>query len=79
MTHPLQGSLSKDKDDDLHKKISDLQSKLMYAHRVNNADMIRQLNMFLLAYQEEVVNRNIKKMSELEGNTKEFKYIIDIK
>jgi hypothetical protein len=78
MGHPLTPDLSKLSTDELTKKLSDLQGRLMYAYRIGQPDMVGQLQLLLQDYQEEMSNRNRKALEEMEKNSKQFKNIIDI-
>jgi len=78
MGHPLTPDLSKMSMDELTKKLSELQSRMMYAYRIGQADMVGQLQLLLQDYQEEMNNRNRKALEEMESKSKQFKNIIDI-
>lgn len=79
MGHPLTPDLSKMSMDELTKKLSELQSRMMYAYRIGQADMVGQLQLLLQDYQEEMNNRNRKALEEMESKSKQFKNIIDIR
>ena len=79
MFHPLAPNISELKDDELYAKITELGNKMNSAYRLGSGDMLRQMQMLLSHYQEELSNRNRKKLEELEKNNKNFNKIIDIK
>lgn len=61
MEHPFIKNLDTLSLEELQTKISDLTSKLNFAHRINNTALIHQLNMALESYR----NAQGKKMSEM--------------
>jgi uncharacterized membrane protein (DUF106 family) len=85
--HPLLGSLRELSDDDLQKKLSELNNRFMQAYRAGSSQMIPQLQMLIEDYRAEVARRNAAKMQELQekfdkANGKDgkgLKGIIDIK
>jgi hypothetical protein len=77
--HPLAPNISELKDDELYAKITELGNKMNSAYRLGSGDVLRQMQMLLSHYQEELSNRNRKKLEELEKNNKNFNKIIDIK
>lgn len=79
MFHPLTPDLSKLTDDELHKKRSDLQNRLMFAYRMGHTEMIGQVQLVLGDYDMEIQRRNQKVLDDLEKNSKTFKDKIDIK
>lgn len=79
MFHPLAPNISELKDDELYAKITELGNKMNSAYRLGSGDVLRQMQMLLSHYQEELSNRNRKKLEELEKNNKNFNKIIDIK
>ena len=78
MGHPLTPDLSKLTMDELSKKHSDLVSRMSYAYRIGQPDMIGQLQLLMQDYQEEINNRNRRALEEMESKSKNFKNIIDI-
>jgi hypothetical protein len=78
MGHPLTPDLSKLSMDELTKKHSDLLSRITYAYRIGQADMVAQLQMLMEDYQNELNDRNRKQLAEMEKASKNFKNIIDI-
>lgn len=78
MGHPLTPDLSKLSMDDLTKKYSDLLSRITYAYRIGQADMVQQLQLIMEDYQNEMNERNSKQLAEMEKASKNFKNIIDI-
>ena len=64
--HPLTNDLSKLSDEDLHSKRSDLHTKLSFAYRIGNAELVNQLNLVLGDYAMEVETRNQKMMDQAQ-------------
>lgn len=79
MFHPLAPNISELKDDELYAKITELGNKMNSAYRLGSGDVLRQMQMLLAHYQEELAVRNRKKLEEIEKNNKNFKNIINIK
>jgi hypothetical protein len=86
--HPLLGSLRELSDDDLQKKLSELNNRFMQAYRSGASQMIPQLQMLIEDYRAEINRRNAEKMQEMQEkfdkmNNKDggkgLKGIIDIK
>jgi hypothetical protein len=78
MGHPLTPDLSKLSMDELNKKYGDLLSRITFAYRMGNSDMVYQLQLLMDDYQNEIQVRNAKALEEMEKNSKNFKNIIDI-
>jgi len=57
MFHPLAPSLDGLKDEDLHRKISELLQRLNSAQRTGNPQLIMQIQMLYNGYQEESQRR----------------------
>lgn len=57
MEHPLIGSLAGLKDEELQNKISELNSKLLQAHRMGNQQLIGQVHMALETYRNHYQER----------------------
>ena len=68
MGHPLTPDLTGLSDEDLHTKRSDLNTRLNYAYRIGNADMINQISLMLQDYAFEVERRNTKMMDDAIKN-----------
>jgi hypothetical protein len=64
--HPLTNDLSKLSDEDLHSKRGELQTKLSFAYRIGNAELVNQLNLVLGDYAMEVETRNQKMMDQAQ-------------
>jgi hypothetical protein len=77
--HPLTPDLSQLKDDELHKKLSELTQRLTQAYRFGSYDMAGQLHMLIDDYQIEVNRRHEKTLEEMAAKNDKFKGIIDIK
>ena len=78
MGHPLTPDLSKLSDDELHKKRSELQNRLMFSYRMGNADLVGQIQLLIQDYDIEVQNRNQKMMDQMSKANKNFGNIINI-
>ena len=78
MGHPLTPDLTILTTDELTKKYGDLLSRITYAYRIGQADMVAQLQLIMEDYQNEINIRNAKTLAEMEKNSKNFKNIIDI-
>jgi len=86
--HPLLGSLSNLSDDELYKKLSELNNRFAQAYRSGPYQVIPQLQLLIEDYNTEISRRNAKKMQELQekmdkamkkDDGKGMKGIIDIK
>ena len=64
--HPLAPDLTKLSDEELHTKRADLQSRLGYAYRIGNPEMVGQLNLLLNDYAMEVERRNKKMLDDAQ-------------
>jgi hypothetical protein len=85
--HPLINNLTILSDDDLHKKLSELNKRVVQAYRIGPAQIVPQLQMLIEDYNAEVSRRNALKMKEMQekfdkaankGDGKGMKGIIDI-
>lgn len=79
MFHPLAPDVSALKDDELYAKITELGNKMNSAYRLGSGDVLRQMQMVMAGYQEELSRRNTKKLEEMTKNNPKFDKIIDIK
>lgn len=77
--HPLTPDLTILSDDELHKKVSELTTKLTQSYRFANYELAGQVHMMLDDYHAEVSRRQQKMMDELAAKTGQFDKIIDIK
>lgn len=77
--HPLVDSITHLKDEELYNKITELTSKMNSAYRLGSGDALRQMQMIMQHYQDELANRNRKRLEDMEKNSKNFSKIIDIK
>lgn len=77
--HPLTPDLSQLKDDELHKKIHDLTTKLQQSYRFGNYEMSGQIHMMLDDYNAEANRRHQKLLDEMASKNNKFNDIIDIK
>lgn len=80
--HPLGSDLTKLTDDELHKKMGELQKRYTQAYRFGPQSLIPQIQMVMEDYQNEIQTRNRRQMEELlkrsDTNGKGYKGIIDI-
>lgn len=78
--HPLAPNLSSLSDDDVHKKLSDLQKRYQQAYRFGPQQLVPQIQMMLEHYQDEIKRRNTQQMNNLQQKAEEkgLKNIIDI-
>lgn len=77
--HPLVEDISHLKDEELYSKITELTSKMNSAYRLGSGEVLRQMHMIMSHYQNELANRNRKRLEDMEKNSKNFSKIIDIK
>ena len=77
--HPLAPNLTELKDDELHKKFTELMSRLTYASNTSNFSLAEQVRMLMDDYQNEINRRNQKLMDELNQKSDRFSGIINIK
>lgn len=85
--HPLAPNLRNLTDDDLHKKLNELNKRFTQAYRTGPFDIIPQLQMLIEDYNSEVGRRNAVRMQEMaekldkatkKDDGKGMKGIIDI-
>lgn len=80
--HPLGTNLSNLTDDELYKKLGELQKRYMQAYRFGPQSIIPQIQMVMEDYQAEIQRRNSLQMAELNkkmaAEGKGFGGIIDI-
>ena len=80
--HPLTPNLSELKDDELQKKVGELQKRLTQCYKFGPAQADPQIQMLLADYQAEAGKRNQKLMDEMLTKSKRdgkgFDSIIDI-
>lgn len=79
MMHPLVQDLTQLKDEDLHKKIHELTTRLTQAYRMGNYALAGQCHMLLEDYNAESMRRNQKVLDEMLEKNNKFNGIIDIK
>jgi hypothetical protein len=77
--HPLVPNLSQLSDEELHRKRSELNTRLIFASRLGHTGVYNQLQMLIYEYQTEIETRNRKMLEELQKNNPQFKDLIDIK
>jgi hypothetical protein len=85
--HPLTPNLRDLTDDDLQKKLAELNKRFTQAYRIGPFQIIPQLQMLIEDYNSEVGRRNAEKMKEMQekfdkmaskSDGKGLKGIIDI-
>lgn len=85
--HPLLNNISNLNDDELHKKLAELNKRFMHVYRFGPGEVLPQLQMLIDDYNAEISKRNANKMKEmqekLDRSTKKddgkgLKSIIDI-
>lgn len=76
--HPLAPDLTKFSDDELHKKRSELNNRLLFAYRMGHTQMIMQLQLLLEDYNNEVMKRNQKLLDDASKNGRNYQDKIDI-
>lgn len=64
--HPLAPDLSKLTDEELHTKRGEIQSRMSYAYKIGNADMVGQLQLLSQDYALEVERRNQKMLEQTQ-------------
>ncbi len=77
--HPLAPNLTELKDDELHKKFTELMARLTYASNIGNFALAGQVRMLMDDYQTEINRRNQKLMDELSQKSDRFSGIINVK
>jgi hypothetical protein len=77
--HPLVQDVTQLKDDELHKKIHELTTKLTQAYKMGNYALAGQCHMLLEDFNAESVRRNQKILEEMQEKNNKFSGIIDIK
>jgi hypothetical protein len=77
--HPLTPDLSQLSDDELHKKVSELTTKLSQSYRFANYELAGQVHMILDDFQAEMTRRQQKALDDLSAKSGQFDKIIDIK
>jgi hypothetical protein len=64
--HPLGNDLSNLSDDEITKKLADLNKRYVQAYRIGPQQIIPQLQMLIQDYQDEMARRNAKLMQEMQ-------------
>ena len=70
MEHPLIGNLNELKDEELHAKISELNNKLLTAHRMGNSQLINQIQMAVESYKNQMYKRQNEQKSDSSHDDK---------
>jgi hypothetical protein len=80
LNHPLTGNLRDLSDDDLSKKISELNKRLVFGYQTGNTDFVTQANALLNDYMAEERRRTQELVNSLkENNDTDWDDLIDIK
>lgn len=77
--HPLTPDLSALKDEELHKKVSEITQKLTQSYRFGSYELAGQLHMILEDYNAELDRRYRKTIEELAAKNDKFDGLIDVK
>ena len=77
--HPLAPNLSEMSDVELQKKHSELITRLNYAYRYGQTQMVQQVQMIMEDYQVEITRRQQKILEDMLSKNDKFSGIIDIK
>lgn len=64
--HPLAPDLSTLTDEEFHTKRNDLTTRMNFAYRIGNADMVGQLQLLLQDYAMELERRNQKMLEDAQ-------------
>ena len=68
MLHPLIGSLSEFKDQEIENKLIDLNKKYYVAARMGNGNLLTQLSTIITIYREELGKRHAQKLKNADGD-----------
>ena len=79
MGHPLAPQLSTLSQEELAKKVSELNQRLTLAYRWGRGDLVQQIYLLLEDYNYEIQERNRKQMEEMAKKNPNFDKLIDIK
>lgn len=63
--HPLANDLTQLSDEDLNKKLGELNKRFVQAYRIGPHQIIPQLQMLIQDYQSELARRNAKLMQDM--------------
>lgn len=64
--HPLSPDLSQMPDDEFHTKRAEIQTRMNYAYRIGNGDMVGQLQLLAQDYAMEMERRNRKMLDDAQ-------------
>jgi hypothetical protein len=68
MFHPFEQDLSDLKDSELESKISELSKKYFQAQRLGNAQLLTQIETFIIIYREEMKRRYLTQKTDLDND-----------
>ena len=68
MFHPFEENLSELKDSELESKISELSKKYFQAQRLGNAQLLTQIETFIIIYREEMKRRYLTQKTDLDND-----------
>ena len=76
--HPLAPDLTGLKEEELHRKHSELITRINQAWRMGQSDVLMQLQMLEEDYKMEIQRRSQKLMDDMMAKNEKYKGIIDI-
>lgn len=68
MFHPFEQNLSELKDSEIESKISELSKKYFQAQRLGNAQLLTQIETFIIIYREEMKRRYLTQKTDLDND-----------
>ena len=68
MFHPFEQNLSELKDSEIESKISELSKKYGQAQRLGNAQLLTQIETFIIIYREEMKRRYLTQKTDLDND-----------
>lgn len=72
MFHPLQGEIQELTDQDLEKRLIDLNRKYHQAARIGNRDLLTQVQQFITIYRDEMSRRHQARFREHDRDLSEL-------
>jgi hypothetical protein len=68
MFHPFEQNLSELKDSEIESKISELSKKYFQAQRLGSAQLLTQIETFIIIYREEMKRRYLTQKTDLDND-----------
>lgn len=68
MFHPFEQNLSALKDSEIESKISELSRKYFQAQRLGNAQLLTQIETFIIIYKDEMKRRYLTQKTDLDND-----------